>query len=354
MRVVLLRLWNLRNYTEAEFRPAPGTTLVTGPNGSGKSSLLEGMALFSGLSSPRTSRMATTVREGAEQGGAHLELEEGVPLEIRILGGRTRLRAGGANVSSREFLGRVRTVLFTPEDLDTVRGEPGLRRRALDGLLVQVHPWYRGVLRDYERSLRQRNAALRHRRERQAALYDGPVAAGAARILAARRRIVEDLRPVAGELYRDLAGKGRLDLCYRDTAGAEDVPDADLGEHFERLLADRFAVDVERRRTTAGPHRDDLEIEVDGRAARTYGSRGEQRTAALALRLSELRLLPEAVLLLDDVLSELDPDRRERVFEVAGRDLQTIVTATDRATVPDAVAPAGWWSVRDGVLQACG
>lgn len=354
MQVVLLRLWNLRNYTEAEFRPAPGTTLVTGPNGSGKSSLLEGVALFSGLSSPRTSRLATAVREGAEQGGAHLELDEGVPLEIRIAGGRTRLRAGGAQVPSKEFLGRLRTVLFTPEDLDTVRGEPGLRRRALDGLLVQIHPWYRGVLRDYERSLRQRNAALRHGRERQASLYDGPVAAGAARVLAARRSVVEELRPVAGELYRDLAGKGRLDLSYRDTTGAEEVADDDLGAHVGRVLADRFGADVERRRTTVGPHRDDLEIEVNGRSARTYGSRGEQRTAALALRLSELRLLPEAVLLLDDVLSELDPERRERVFEVAGPDLQTIVTATDGAAVPEDIVLGGRWSVRDGVLQACG
>jgi DNA replication and repair protein RecF len=350
MRIGVLRLRDLRIYSAASFEPAPGTTLVLGGNGSGKSTLLEAAGLFSTLSSGRAGSLKVLVRDGCEEGGAKLETMEGASFEIRLRSGRTVLRVGGSPAAAKDFLGRFRSVLFTPEDLDLVRGEPGLRRRALDDLLVQLRPRYRSVRQEFERALRQRNAALRDGLDREAALYGAPLAQAAAAVLEARRTVAEDLRPAATELYGELAERGSLEIVYRDTSGADGRSGAELASHFERLYEESLATDLERGRTMSGPHRDDLDIVLDGREARWYASRGEQRSATLAFRLAELRLLPEAVLLLDDVLSELDPERRMRVFEVTAG-TQTVITATDPEAVPDVAKVESVWHVDRGQLE---
>lgn len=344
-----LRIWNLRNHTSSEFRPAPATTVVTGDNGSGKTSLLEACGLFSTLSSPRAGATRVLVRDGEPEGGAHLDPTTGVPLEIRIKGGRMLLRAGGSGVAAKDFLGRFRAVLFIPEDLDLVRGEPGLRRRALDDLASQLRPGYAAVRSDFERALRQRNAALRHGRQHQAVVYDEPLAQAAAAVIEARRRLTSELRPAACEVYARLAGRGELSMELTGNVGDEGRVGADLVAHLLDRHRSEIGRDLERGVTRTGPHRDDLELTVDGMPARTHASRGEQRSVALALRLAELRLVPEATLLLDDVLSELDPDRRRRVLELA-RGAQTVVTATEREIVPPDVAVDSVWSVKDGDL----
>ncbi len=353
MRVGVLRLQDLRNYGSAEFRPAPGTTLVVGDNGSGKSSLLEAAGMFSTLSSPRASSMKVVVREGAEEGGAKLETTDGADLEIRIRNARTVLRIGTSPAQAKDFLGRFRSVLFTPEDLDLIRGEPALRRRALDDLLVQLRPRYRAIRQEFERALKQRNAALRDGLQMQAELYGQPLAASAAQVLESRRDVAEKLQPAAAELYVELAEKGSLGLIYQDTSGAGGLSGEDLVEHFSRVYTGSLAKDLERGRTTIGPHRDDLEVLMNGRQARWYASRGEQRSATLAFRFAELRLLPEAVLLLDDVLSELDPERRRRVFETTAG-VQTVVTTTDADAVPAAAKVESVWRVAEGVLCEAG
>lgn len=350
MLIRTLRLWNLRNHGQTEFRPAAGTTLVVGPNGSGKTTLLEAGAVFATLGSPRASSLPQLVQEGAEEGGAQLEPTEGVPLEVRLRPGRTSLRAAGAGVSTRTFLGRFRAVLFTPEDLDVVRGDPGLRRRALDDLVTQLRPAYREMRRSYERALRQRNAAIRHGLASEAAVYDPALAEGAAAVLDARRDAVDRIRPAAVELYKELAGRGELDVSYRDTSQVGELRGQPLVEHLLERYRSDLGKHLERGRTTLGPHRDDVELSVDGRPARTHASRGEQRSAALALRLAELRMLPDAVLLLDDVLSELDPDRRGRVLRAAA-DTQTILTTTDDASVPAEAELEARWDVEAGVLR---
>jgi DNA replication and repair protein RecF len=350
MRIEVLRLWDLRNYESATFRPAEGTTLVLGSNGAGKSSLLEAASLFSTLSSPRAGSLRVLVRDGCEEGGTRLETSEGASLEIRVRSGRTVLRAGGSPVMAKDLLGRFRSVLFTPEDLDLVRGEPSLRRRAIDDLLVQLRPRYRSIRKEFERALRQRNAALRDRLVSEAQLYGAALAPAAAHVLEARREVTQALRPAASELYVELAERGRLDIGYVDTSEASERSGDELIEHFMRIYERTLNNDLERGRTTVGPHRDDLDIQLDDRAARWYASRGEQRSATLAFRLAELRLLPEGVLLLDDVLSELDPERRRRVFEVTAG-AQTVVTATDPEAVPAAAKVSSVWRVENGTLE---
>jgi len=348
--IELLRVHDFRNYRDAEFRPAPSVTTLVGDNGSGKSSLLEAIGLFSTLSSPRAPSLKVVVREGCDEAAARLSAKDGAQLGVSIRSGRTVLRVGSSPAQAKDFLGRFRSVLFTPEDLDLVRGEPALRRRALDDVLVQLRPGYRATRSDFERALKQRNAALREGLEMQAALYGEPLAASAARILESRREVIERLRPAGAEVYTELAERGALEFAYRDTSESEGVTGKALVERLCDVYTRTLGNDLERGRTTVGPHRDDIDITLDGREARWYASRGEQRSAALSFRLAELRLLPDAVLLLDDVLSELDPHRRRRVFEIA-QDGQTIVTATDSEIVPAAAKVEALWTVTDGTLE---
>ena len=350
MEVEVLRIVDLRNYASAEFRPAPATTVVVGPNGSGKSSLLEAAALFSTLQSPRAGSLRVLVRDGYEEGGAKLETSDGTSLEVRLRAGRSVLRAAGSPVAAKDFLGRFSSVLFTPEDLDLVRGEPGLRRRALDALALQVRRGHRGVQRDFERALRQRNAALRDGRPALAELYSEPLAAAGGPVLEARRFLVETLRAPAAATYHELAQRGSIDLEYEDTSQADDRTGAELVSYLHEVYVRTVPTDLDRGRTMVGPHRDDVQIRLDGRPARWYASRGEQRAITLALRLAELRLLEGAVLMLDDVMSELDPDRRRRLFDVAG-DVQTIVTTTDLESLPSSAKISSTWHVSNGVLE---
>jgi DNA replication and repair protein RecF len=351
VEVAVLRIADLRNYASAEFSPAPGTTVVAGPNGSGKSSLLEAASLFSTLQSARASSLRMVVRDGREEGGAHLETTDGATLEVRIKSGRTVLRAGASSVQAKDFLGRFRSVLFTPEDLDLVRGEPSLRRRALDALGVQLRPRHRSMQRDYERALRQRNAALRDMQPAVAELYSEPLAAAAGPLLDARREIVIALSRPVTDLYGELAHKGIVGLSYVDSSEAGERTGAELIAYLREAYVRSVRNDLDRGRTTIGPHRDDIDITLEGKPARWYASRGEQRAITLALRLAELRLLDKAVLMLDDVLSELDPDRRRRVFEVTGG-AQTIVTTTDLESLPPSAKADAVWHVNDGRLAA--
>jgi DNA replication and repair protein RecF len=164
---------------------------------------------------------------------------------------------------------------------------------------------------------------------------------------------VEEMAPAARELYGELAETGKLDLAYGDSSESGERSGAELVGHFADAYRRSLPVDLERGRTTVGPHRDDVEILIDSREARSYASRGEQRSATLAFRLAELRLLPEAVLLLDDVLSELDPERRRRVFDVTG-DRQTIITATEPGAVPGEAKVESVWHVSRGELSEGG
>lgn len=353
MAIDVLRLWNMRCFADAEFQPDDAITLVCGPNGSGKSSLLESISLFSTLSSVRAGHLSMLIRHDSDEGGVRLEPDSGSLLEIRIKQGRAYLKAGGSGITSRDFLGRSKCVLFGPEDLDLVRGEPELRRRALDDLLVQLRPAYRNIRQEFERALRQRNAALRQQRGGDAAVYNAPLAASAAQVLSSRRRVVDDLSGHAADLYDDLSGKGKMSMRYKNSSDDPGLDGPELEAHLLATYESNLPVELERGTTRVGPHRDDLELYIDGHAARGYASRGEQRSVALALRLSELRLLPDAILLLDDVTSELDADRRRRVFKVA-EGSQVVVTATEPDAVPDGIGIGALWTVNEGVLRAAG
>jgi DNA replication and repair protein RecF len=375
VHVQRLEVVDFRNHPAAAVDLRPGVTALVGPNGSGKTNLLEAVGYLATLGSHRPGQDAALVRSGADAAVIRaVAARDGrtvlMELEIRP-GSGVRGRVNQAAVPrSRDLLGIVRAVLFAPEDLALVRGDPEERRRFLDTLAVQRLPRYLGARQDYDRVLRQRNSLLRStggRMPKGTALsalevWDDKLAAAAAELWAERLRLVQLLAPLVEEAYQGLAGRADLVvMTYSSSVLPEmDGPPSDVSELAgllrERLAADR-AREVERGITLSGPHRDDLLLALRGLAAKTHASHGEAWSLALALRFASHQLLTsegdEPVLLLDDVFAELDRDRRERVATVAFAAEQAIVTASVAEEVPSHLG-ASMFHVEPGAITPAG
>jgi DNA replication and repair protein RecF len=366
MHVVRLSLHDFRSYAAAEVALPPGVTAFVGRNGQGKTNLVEAVDYVARLSSHRVASDAPLVRFGAEQAvvrAAVVRDGREALLEVEINPGRSnRARVNRSPLPrARELLGLVRTVLFSPEDLTLVKGDPSERRRFLDDLLVQRAPRYAGVRSDYDRVLRQRNALLKnagHRGGRRSGpdehfestleVWNQQLAAVGAELLAARIALVEDLRPLVARAYEAVArGAGQEDatLAYR--------PSFDLGPLGapgvlpERApLRDALLAELDRRRpeelqrgiSLVGPHRDELLLGLGRLPVKGYASHGESWSFALALRLASYDLLraggDDPILILDDVFAELDSERRDRLAELVAGAEQVLVTAAVAADVP--------------------
>ena len=321
----LRRLWlaDFRNYTTADVAPAPeGLTVIRGDNGEGKTNLLEAVGFLATLSSFRGAPNEALVREGAGPGIVRAEaVREGreLLLEVEIpAGGRVRAQVNRQPLRrAAELLGALRVSVFSPDDLALVKGGPSDRRRYLDELLVALHPRNDGLRSDVERILRQRNALLKQaggRLDADAAttldVWDLQLATAGEALAAARDELVVRLQPELAKAYDQLAG------------GPADVT-VDYARSWTGPLADALAAsrkdDVRRGLTLVGPHRDELQLGIGELPARTHASQGEQRSLTLALRLAGHRAVADAagsppVLLLDDVFSELDPDRSDALL----------------------------------------
>ncbi len=352
MRVLSLELRDFRTYARAEAMLGPGLTVVHGPNGAGKSNLLE--ALYFGCTggSPRTRNERELIRFGAPaarvsvrllDGNQHHELTVGYGAGGE--GGQSvkRMACDGAAVE-RMLDVPVRPLIsvFMPDRLDLLKGAPALRRAHLDQVVAALWPSRTQVRREYSQVLAQRNALLsriRAGRANQAAIVTWDRAL-ASKALAVRADRAEAVRLLAESFPRrasdlGLAGEGALE--YRPRSRAEDE------EQFVAELAERLQGDLERGFTGHGPHRDELAILRDGRELRVYGSQGEQRLALLSLLLCERAVLGEhrgrtPLMLLDDVMSELDADRRELLSRELASDGQSVIATTDLAHVPGATA----------------
>ena len=359
-----LRLLDFRSWPLLELELEPGVTTLVGRNGHGKTNVLEAVGLLATLGSHRVAQDAPMIRTGAETALvgalAHNSGRE-LTVELALNSGkanRARLNTSPCRRLS-DILGVVQSVLFAPEDLALVRGEPGERRRMIDDLLVQRRPAHRGDLAEYSTVLRQRSALLKSasgafRRGRgedaRAALdtlevWDGRLAQLGARIVSGRVALLEELRPLVVEAYRRLAPESRpAGLGYLLRVG--DVPDeSELidPELVEAVLlaelARRREEEIERGLSLVGPHRDDLVFTLGDEPAKGFASHGETWSFALSLRLGALELFRadghEPVLLLDDVFAELDRHRRAALASVAAGVEQVLVTAAVSEDVPD-------------------
>ena len=354
MQITELTLRSYRSYETLHLAFDPGVQIFLGANAQGKTNIIEALYYAAFGRSHRTSSDAELIRVGAD--GAHIGLSfrrHDVPGELSFTfarGARRRITYAGESLRQRDLVGLLPMVLFSPEDLFLVKGVPALRRRYLDAELSQASPAYYGELLRYTRILKQRNAVLKDIRERLAAPeelppWDAQLARSAAYIVTRRIAAVAQLGALSARVQAVLAAGEELALAYEIAgAGAEDFAEDDMTESlhlwYNKMLCEGRARDIARAATGVGPHLDDLVLRVGGMSLRSYGSQGQQRTGALALKLAELFYLQEnigeaPILLLDDVMSELDADRRRALLDfIRHEHIQTFITATDAAYFP--------------------
>jgi DNA replication and repair protein RecF len=369
VRVTHLSVTDFRSYASAEFDLDPGVTAFVGPNGQGKTNLVEAVGYVATLGSHRVANDAPLVRLGAQRAVIRALVSragrDGL-VEIEIVPGATnRARLNRAPVPrARDVLGALRTVLFAPEDLALVKGDPDGRRRFLDDLLVARAPRFAGVRSDYERVLRQRNALLKSagaavragRGEvRTPDVWDSHLATAGAELLAGRLRLVQLLAPDVAKAYAAVsADEGEASIAYRSSLGddvsTDEPPGRDLlAARLLDALAKVRSQELERGVSLVGPHRDDLHITLGPFPAKGFASHGESWSLALALRLASYELLRadggpdgdgEPVLVLDDVFAELDVGRRDRLALLVAAAEQVLVTAAVPQDVPEALEGA--------------
>ncbi|RKE20308.1 DNA replication/repair protein RecF [Streptomyces sp. TLI_171] len=374
MHVAHLSLADFRSYARVEVPLDPGVTAFVGPNGQGKTNLVEAIGYVATLGSHRVATDAPLVRLGAERAviRASVVAQGGrtTLVELELTPGkanRARLNRSD-NIRPRDVLGVLRTVLFAPEDLSLVKGDPGERRRFLDELLTYRAPRLAGVRSDYERVLKQRNALLKTAAMARRAgggksadlttleVWDGHLARTGAELTAFRIQLVAALQPLVAEAYRQLApGAGDTVLEYRSSFEGELPTSREQAEQqlLEALQATRKQ-EIERGLTLVGPHRDELLLRLGPLPAKGYASHGESWSYALALRLASYELLRaeggEPVLILDDVFAELDARRRDRLAELVAGGEQVLVTAAVAEDVPKALSGARY-GVADGTVS---
>jgi DNA replication and repair protein RecF len=380
MYVQQLSVADFRSWPRADVAFEPGVSVLVGANGEGKTNLLEAVGYLATLSSHRVAADAPLIRSGADRAVVQAAVvSEGrqLVLEIEIAAGRAnRAKLNRSPVGRpRDLLGGLRTVLFAPEDLAIVRGDPAERRRFLDDVLVQRIPRLAGVRADYDRVLKQRTALLKTaglaRRSgssgdlRTLDVWDGHLAQHGAQLLVARLELVQALAPYARQAYAQLApASGKLGLRYVNSSADDEGNDTDViptvqaAEQALQAACERMrSAELERGVTLVGPHRDELAVTLNDLPVRGYASHGEGWSAALALRLACYRLLTadgtEPVLILDDVFAELDTARREQLAALAAEAEQALISAAVLSDVPEMLGGARY-QVADGEVRRAG
>ncbi|GAA3591860.1 DNA replication/repair protein RecF [Agrococcus terreus] len=348
MRVSRLALTDFRNYRSADVAFEPGANLLVGRNGQGKTNIVESLVWIATGSSHRVPTDVALIRAGEQRAIVRCTVtndERSFQLDVELNAkGANRAQANGNGVRIRDLPRYLQAVLFSPEDLQLVRADPAGRRRFLDELAVMRAPRLAGVHSDLDRVLRQRNSLLKSARASRLRedelttleVWDGRLVELGLEVLRTRQALVADLAPHVAEAYRVVAG----DEHRAEIALVTNVP-ADA-EAFRALLAQRRRDELDRGVSLVGPHRDDLELQLNGLLARHYASHGESWSFALALRLASAQLLRDGsggdpVMILDDVFAELDAGRRQRLAEAAGGFEQVLITAAVEDDVPEAL-----------------
>jgi DNA replication and repair protein RecF len=362
MHVTRIKLRDFRNYESAEVDLGEGLTVVTGANGAGKTNLLEALYFGCTARSPRTSNERELVRRGGE-GVARVVLDLAADdgehrIEVGFEPGEAKhLRVDGSPVDSLSTVAvRPLASVFLPERLELVKGPPAARRAHLDQVVAALWPSRAETRTAYSRALAQRNALVARVRAGHAGpaaldAWDAELARHGVRLMQDRTEAVDGLRPLFSELAASLGLPGHAELRYRPRSAAGDA--AGLAAE----LAERREADLERGFTAHGPHRDELQLLLAGASLRAYGSQGQQRAALLALLFAERSLLAERrarppLMLLDDVMSELDTERRELLASLLRSGGQAVITTTEPEHVPGtALAGGGQIRVHDGAVS---
>lgn len=345
---------DFRNLASLDITLPEQGVVVLGPNGQGKTNLLEALYYLVLFRSLRGAKDRELVRFGADGffvGGSN---GKHVTAGYEVRGRRKKVTIDGVEQRRLgEAVGAVTAVVFAPADRTIVTEGPAARRRYLDIVLALSSPPYLTSLSSMRGALKQRNAALRRAKAQEAMAFDEPFARAASQVADARRRWVAQWAQRYGELSHDLGEAGTPRIAYRAHLGREE----DDAEHLERALASTIDRDLQRGMTTVGPHRDDLTLSLDGHDLRRYGSAGQHRTAAIALKLLEAATLTDArgtapIGLYDDVFAELDADRQARLLALIQDTLpgQAIIVAPRESEVPAGLLDRPRWGMQHGAL----
>ena len=344
MRIKKLELTNFRSYKELSLEFAPGVSTFIGDNGCGKTNIAEAIIYLSFLSSHRVSNNQPLIALGCDQAIIRSEITRDdrtlqVDLEINLnKANRARLNQTPTR-SQREILGACQVIYFSPEDLDLVRGDPNQRRDFLDKLLITRTPRIAGVIADYERVVKQRNALLKTRSSANAlAPWSEQLINFGAQLTAERIALVEALNPWVAKNYANLNEVKAASIAYKSSTEGLTTNIEKNAQILTERLAEVSYQEVERGVTLIGPHRDDLHLQLGEFPAKGYASHGESWSIAIALRIGSFNLLKsegaEPILILDDIFAELDTSRRQQLTSVAQIAEQTIITAAVESDLP--------------------
>jgi DNA replication and repair protein RecF len=367
VHVTHLGLVDFRSYAEVELDLGPGVTTFLGPNGQGKTNLVEAVGYAATLRSHRVATDAPLVRRGADRAIVRVQVDRGgreIVIELEVNPGRTnRARLNRSPVPrQRDVLGHLSRVLFCPEDLSLVKGDPSDRRGFLDELLVSLAPRFDSVLSDLDRVLRQRNSLLksastlrgggsrsRAAAEQTLAIWDDQLALLSGQVISARSSLIGRMADPVAQAYRAVVPEdrdARAELSYAcGVTGAEALSRDEVADRVREVLAERRDEEFARGMTLVGPHRDELVLSLHGMPVRGYASHGESWSMALALRLASYDLVRAEsgpggapILILDDVFAELDAGRRARLAEAIADVEQVLITAAVADDVPTSLA----------------
>jgi DNA replication and repair protein RecF len=349
---------DFRSYEEVSLDLQPGVTSFIGANGHGKTNLMEAVGYLATLSSHRVAQDSPLVRSGAERAyvrGVIVDRDRQVLLEVEINPGRAnRVRINQSPApKARDAIGIAKSILFAPEDLALIKGDPSERRRFLDEILILRTPRYAGVIADYERALKQRNALLKsagHSRRVDTStldVWDDHLLNYGAELVAARLSLLNALTPLIGSAYRDLAAGGDIWIEYKPSNATynqeiqKDPRVDDVRTTMRQSMEGIRSQELDRGITLIGPHRDEITLGLNDHPAKGYASQGESWSFALALRLASYDLLrgdgEEPILILDDVFAELDVARRAHLVKIISDAEQVLITAAVAADIPDTI-----------------
>ena len=344
MLITNLNLTNYRSYTNLDQPLTNGISIFVGKNGEGKTNIAESILYLTFLSSHRASSNTPLVKLGNTSAYIRAKVkypEREILVELEINSEKANRAKINQNPvrSQKEIFGIVQSIYFSPEDLDIVRGDPSERRRFIDQLLTLRSPRVAGIITDYDRAVKQRNSLLKTRANPDSlSAWDSQVADFGGQLIALRMAALSELKPIFNNVYKDISDSKPAEIIYKSSI---ENPTEDASENtnkiMEKLISNRGA-ELERGLTLTGPHRDDLTLILGDHLVKGYASHGESWAIALSLKLATYNLLKSdglsPILILDDVFSELDEERREKLAQIAESAEQTLITVAVENDLP--------------------
>ena len=350
MLITNLNLANYRSYTTLDLQLEGGVSIFVGKNGEGKTNIAESILYLTFLNSHRASGNTPLIKLGNQSAYIRAKVkypEREILVELEINGEKANRAKVNQNPvrSQKEIFGIVQTIYFSPEDLDIVRGDPSERRRFIDQLLTLRSPRIAGVITDYERAVKQRNSLLKTRASNDAlAPWDKQVADFGGQLIALRMAALVELKPLFNQIYKEISDTKPAEIIYKSSIDNPSTNDIEnTAKIMEKLINNRGA-EIDRGLTLCGPHRDDLTLMLGDHLVKGYASHGESWSIALSLKLATYNLLKSdglsPILILDDVFSELDEDRREKLAQITQSAEQTLITVAVESDLPKSLTGA--------------